>query len=205
MYSPGPPSSRRIPAVRSEAIARRFRFGRASVAVTFAPARRKRVQWATPVRGQSNNQQRLPELKWIRHLSLADLFIKMLAIQFNVVRQTAKKTSAAIQNRTITFDSLQRAIRSDVKGRHPKMRLPRSLNEPTCKITETASSTKTRPTKNSKISCLMMTATAERSASGVNRRPPLKISAGCALYQRKQATRRRARRRTPSLADLRMY
>src|SRR6266567_102947 len=43
-------------------------------------------------------------------------------------------------------------------GAMRKMRLPRSLNEPTCRITETASNTKTPPTKNSRISCLIMTA-----------------------------------------------
>src|SRR5580692_8678379 len=65
------------------------------------------------------------------------------------------------------------------------MRLPRSLNEPTCKITDIASTTKIPPTKNSKISCLMITAIVPSAPpSPSDPTSPMKISAGCALYQR---------------------
>src|SRR5579859_7804938 len=66
-----------------------------------------------------------------------------------------------------------------------KMRFPRSLNEPTCKITDTASMTKIPPTKNSSISCLMITAmTPNVPPSESEPTSPMNTSAGCALYQR---------------------
>src|SRR2546427_542266 len=67
-----------------------------------------------------------------------------------------------------------------------KIRLPVSRNEATCKITESASMTNTPPTKNSRISCLMMTATTPSEPPSANEpTSPINTSAGCALYQRR--------------------
>src|SRR6476659_498672 len=67
-----------------------------------------------------------------------------------------------------------------------KTRLPVSLNETTCTITETASSTNSPPTMPSTTSCLVATAMAPsmppRASEPVS---PMKIDAGGALNQRK--------------------
>src|SRR5258707_10100432 len=66
-----------------------------------------------------------------------------------------------------------------------KIRLPVKRNDITCRITESASSTKTPPTKNSKISCLMATATMPIDPPSASEpTSPMNTSAGCALYQR---------------------
>src|ERR1700741_4864446 len=55
--------------------------------------------------GQSHDQHALvSQLTWIRHLGRENLFGYL---NFKVVSANSAKTSAAIQNRTITFDSLQ--------------------------------------------------------------------------------------------------
>src|SRR6185437_11801620 len=65
-------------------------------------------------------------------------------------------------------------------------RLPVSLNEMTCTITETVSNTKRPPTMASTISCLTATATAPSAPpSGSEPVSPMNTMAGGALYQRK--------------------
>ncbi len=57
---------------------------------------------------------------------------------------------------------------------------------PTCTITDSASSTKTPPTNTSSSSCLIRMATVPSAPpSASDPTSPMKISAGCALYQRK--------------------
>src|SRR5271155_5846567 len=66
-----------------------------------------------------------------------------------------------------------------------KIRFLRSLYDPTCRITDTASITNTPPINGSNSSCLMITATvpiAPPKASDPT--SPMKTSAGWALYQR---------------------
>src|SRR5208282_5557099 len=70
-------------------------------------------------------------------------------------------------------------------GAMRKIRLPRNLNEPTCKITDSASITKIPPTNTSSTSCLMITATVPSvPPSASEPTSPMNTSAGCALYQR---------------------
>src|SRR5258708_7426566 len=65
------------------------------------------------------------------------------------------------------------------------MRFPVKRNDKTCKMTESASNTKTPPTKNSRISCLMATAAIPiEPPSAREPTSPMNTSAGCALYQR---------------------
>src|SRR5271169_849999 len=65
------------------------------------------------------------------------------------------------------------------------MRFPVKRNDKTCRMTESASSTNTPPTKNSRISCLMATATIPiEPPSASEPTSPMNTSAGCALYQR---------------------
>src|SRR5215468_9396944 len=64
-------------------------------------------------------------------------------------------------------------------------RLPVSLNETTCTITDTASSTNSPPTMASSNSCLVATATEPSSPpSASDPVSPMKIDAGGALNQR---------------------
>src|ERR1700692_3426226 len=66
-----------------------------------------------------------------------------------------------------------------------KIRFLRSLYDPTCRITDTASITNTPPINGNNSSCLMITATvpiAPPSASDPT--SPINTSAGCALYHR---------------------
>ncbi len=61
VFSTWPPSSRRMPAVRSGAIASPISFsGRASVAVTFAPRAAQKSAVATPVLASPTTSTRLP-------------------------------------------------------------------------------------------------------------------------------------------------
>ena len=72
-----------------------------------------------------------------------------------------------------------------VDRRHPEYAFPVSLNETTCTITDTASSTNSPPTMASTISCLMATATVpSRPPSASEPVSPMKIDAGGALNQR---------------------
>src|SRR5579864_5007345 len=65
------------------------------------------------------------------------------------------------------------------------MRFLRSLYDPTCRITDTASMTNTPPMKGSSSSCLMITATVPMAPpSASDPTSPMNTSAGCALYQR---------------------
>ncbi len=74
-----------------------------------------------------------------------------------------------------------------VDRRHPgKRRLPVSLNDTTCTITDTASSTNNPPMMASAISCLVATATdADQAAERSAPMSPMKIEAGGALNQRR--------------------
>src|ERR1035441_3852782 len=102
---------------------------------------------------------------------------------FNVESAKSAKTIATIQNRMMTFDSGHPASSKWWwSGAIRKMRLPRSLKEPTCRITEAVSATNTPRTRTSRISCLMSTATVPSPAPSASEPvSPMKTSAGCAL------------------------
>src|SRR5450631_4901833 len=106
---------------------------------------------------------------------------------FSVERPASASITEMIQNRITICGSVQPSCSKWWWiGAILNTRLPVSLNETTCTITDTASSTNNPPTTASTISCLIATATAPSMPPSANEPvSPMKIEAGGALNQRK--------------------
>ena len=98
----------------------------------------------------------------------------------SVARPSNTSTTLMIQKRTITRGSGQPlSSKWWWIGAMRKMRLPRSLNEPTCRITETVSMTNTPPMMNSTISWRTITAMVPSAAPSASApTSPMNTSAG---------------------------
>src|SRR6185503_10487574 len=108
-------------------------------------------------------------------------------LSFKVESDTSEKSSAMIQKRTMTLGSAHpTSSKWWCSGDMRKTRLPVSLKEATCTITDSASSTNRPPTSTSSSSCLHSTATVPMAPpSASDPTSPMNISAGWALNQRK--------------------
>ena len=108
--SPSPPNSSFTPAARNlSATPPTCASGRDSVAVTRAPRAAQNNAVATPVRARPITSTRLffSSIAARSKSFLSCTFSTVSYRNFSVVSANNAKTSATIQNRTITFDSLQ--------------------------------------------------------------------------------------------------
>jgi len=165
-----------------------------------SPARRRKERGGTPVLARSHDQHAAcPQLKRIGIFA---------AIPFPAIATSTSSAQTAQKpaRRSKTHDHFSirsnRAIRNVMDGAIRKMRLPRNLNEPTCRITEQASNTKTPPDEEQQN--LLFDDDRDHAERPAQESDPnishenLRMGMQRCMTRESRATRRRAHRRTPS-------
>src|SRR6266852_833583 len=184
-----PPSSSLTPEVRSGAIASPISFSvRASVAVTFAPRAAQKSAVAMPVLASPTTSTRLPRNSNGFAIYVTRPFsynASLPQLQRRQRKQRKNQRGDPKPHDHFRFAPTQQ-FEMVMDGRHAEDAFTAQFERTHLQNHRNRFQYKTPPTKNNRISCLMMTAiTPSVPPSDNEPTSPMKISAGWALYQRK--------------------